>query len=97
MWSQTICHGLKYVLHMALSIFSNFVNESNDILIEIKSTMCSHNTTSQKRHWTAKKSNQNWINIYVFPFKTLAILASYYFFIHINVKEFELEIHFMKI
>jgi hypothetical protein len=40
MWSQTICHGLKYVVHMALSIFSNFVNESNDILIEIKSTMC---------------------------------------------------------
>jgi hypothetical protein len=32
---------------------------------------------------------QNWINIYVLPFKTMEIMASYFFFIHINVKEFK--------
>jgi hypothetical protein len=50
---------------------------------------CSHNPTSQKGRWTPKKNNQNLINIYVFSFKAMAIMASYYFFIHINVKEFK--------
>ncbi len=40
---------------------------------------CSHNPLNQKGHWTANKNNQNWINIYVFPFKAMAIMASYYF------------------
>jgi hypothetical protein len=44
----------------------------------------------------AIKKNQNWINIYVLPFKAMAIMVSYYFFIHINVKEFKQKIHLMK-
>jgi hypothetical protein len=40
---------------------------------------CSHNPTSQKGCWIVKKNNQNWINIYVLPFKAVAIMASYYF------------------
>jgi hypothetical protein len=47
---------------------------------------CSHNPTSQKGHWTAKKNNQNWINIYVLSFKAMAIMPNYCFFIHMNVK-----------
>ncbi len=50
---------------------------------------CSHNPTSQKGCWTTKKNNQNWINIYVLPFKAMAFMASYYIFIHMNVKEFK--------
>jgi len=51
---------------------------------------------SQKGCQIAKKNNQNWINIFVLPFKAMAILASYYFFIHLNVKEFKPKIHLMK-
>ncbi len=36
------------------------------------------------------------INIYVFPFKATEIMASYYFFIDMNVKEFKPKIYFMK-
>jgi hypothetical protein len=36
---------------------------------------------SQKGRWIAKKNSQNWINIYVFPFKAMTIMASYCFFI----------------
>jgi hypothetical protein len=43
-----------------------------------------------------KEKNQNLINIYVFPFKTMAIMASYCFSIHMNVKEFKPKIHLMK-
>jgi hypothetical protein len=57
---------------------------------------CSHNPTSQKGHWIAKKNNQNLIKIYVLPFKAMAIMASYYFFIHMNVKEFKPKIHLIK-
>ncbi len=57
---------------------------------------CSHNPTNQKGHWTTKKNNQNWINMYVLPFKAMAIMANYCFFIHINVKEFKPKIHLMK-
>ncbi len=32
---------------------------------------CSHNPTSQKEGQTIKKSSQNWINIYVLPFKAM--------------------------
>jgi hypothetical protein len=38
---------------------------------------CSHPLMSQKRHWTAKKNNQNLINTYVLPFKAMEIMASY--------------------
>jgi hypothetical protein len=39
---------------------------------------------AKKRCWTIKK-NQNWINIYILPFKAMAIMANYCFFIHMNV------------
>jgi hypothetical protein len=42
---------------------------------------------SQKGCRTTKKINQNWINIYVLPFTAMAIMANYYFFILMNVKE----------
>jgi hypothetical protein len=50
---------------------------------------CSHNPTSQKGCWTTKKNNQNWINIYVFSFKTMAFMASYYFLFMWMSKEFK--------
>jgi hypothetical protein len=53
-------------------------------------------SNKQKMHWTTKKNNQNWINIYVLPFKAMAILASYCLFIHMNVKELKPKIHLMK-
>jgi hypothetical protein len=55
-----------------------------------------HDPTSQKRYQTTKKNSQNWINIFVLPFKAMAIMASYCFFIHMNVKEFKPKIHLMK-
>ncbi len=42
-----------------------------------------------------KNQNQNWINIYVFPFKAMSIMGTY-FFIHMNFKEFKPKIHLMK-
>ncbi len=39
---------------------------------------------------------QNWINIYVLPFKAMAIMVSCCFFIHMNGKEFKPKIHLMK-
>jgi hypothetical protein len=51
---------------------------------------------SQKGHWIAKTKNKNWINIYVLSFKAMAIMASYCFLIHMNVKEFKPKIHLMK-
>jgi hypothetical protein len=54
---------------------------------------------SQKGCETAKKNNQNWINIYVFPFKAMTIMAimtSFLFFIHMDVKEFKPKIHLIK-
>jgi hypothetical protein len=51
---------------------------------------------SQKGHRIAKKNIQNMINIYVFPFKAMTIIASYFFFIHLNVKEFKPKIDLMK-
>jgi len=51
---------------------------------------------SQKRHRTTKKNNQNPINNCVLPFKAMAIMASYYFSIHMNIKEFKPKIHLMK-
>jgi len=44
---------------------------------------------AKKKCWTAKKNSQNLINIYVLPFTAMEIMASYYFFIHKNVKEFK--------
>jgi hypothetical protein len=49
-----------------------------------------------KRVLDCKKNSKNRINIYVFPFKAMAIMASYCFFIHMNVKEFKPKIHLMK-
>jgi hypothetical protein len=43
---------------------------------------------NQERHEMMKKNNQNWKNIYVLPFKTMVIIASCSFFIHMNVKEY---------
>jgi hypothetical protein len=57
---------------------------------------CSHNPTNQKGHPTAKKNSENLINIHVLPFKTMAIMKSYCYFIHLNVKEFKPKIHLMK-
>ncbi len=54
----------------------------------------SHNPNSQKWHQIVKKNNQNWIDIYVLPFKAMAIIVSYIF--HRNVKEFKPKIHLMK-
>jgi hypothetical protein len=39
-----------------------------------------------KKGFGSLKKNQNLINIYVLPFKTLAIMASF-FFIHTNIKD----------
>ncbi len=43
-----------------------------------------------------KKNDKYLIKIYVLPFKAMAIMASYFFFIHMNVKEFKPKIHLMK-
>jgi len=58
---------------------------------------CNHNTMSQNGCQTIKKNNQNWINIYVLQFKTMEIMANYYYLIHVNVKEFKPKIHLMKL
>jgi hypothetical protein len=39
---------------------------------------------SQKGHLITHKNNQNWINIYVLPFKAMEIMANYCFFIHMK-------------
>jgi hypothetical protein len=36
-----------------------------------------------------QRKKSNLINIYVLPFKAMVIMASYCFFIHLNVKEFK--------
>jgi hypothetical protein len=54
---------------------------------------CGHNPTRQKRYWTTKKNIQNWINIYVLPFKAMAIMENYCFFFHMNIEEFKPKIH----
>ncbi len=66
-------------------------NHNHKILIN----GCNHNPMSQKGCQTTKKNNQNWIYIYVLLFKAIAIMASYYFSIDMNVKEFKLKIHLM--
>jgi hypothetical protein len=43
-----------------------------------------------------KEKCQNWKNVYVLPIKTMVIMASYYYFTHVNVKEFKLKIHLIK-
>jgi hypothetical protein len=50
---------------------------------------CSHNKMSQKGCQMGFKNSQNWRNIYVLPFKTMAIMTSYSLLIHMNVKEFK--------
>ncbi len=57
---------------------------------------CSHNKMSQKGCQMAKKNSENCRNIYVLPFKTVAIMASCSFFIHMNVKEIKPKVHLIK-
>jgi hypothetical protein len=54
-------------------------------------------TISQKECQMDPKNSQDWRNIYVLPFKTMAIMASLYFLFHMNVKEFKPKIHLIKI
>jgi hypothetical protein len=42
------------------------------------------------------KNSQDWRNICVLPFKTMAIMASWSFLIHMNVKEVKPKIHLIK-
>jgi hypothetical protein len=58
---------------------------------------CSQNPKKQKGHRTAKKNSKKLINIYVLPSKAMEIMASYFFFILLNVKDFKPKIHLMKI
>ncbi len=43
-----------------------------------------------------KENSQNWKDIYVLTFKTMAIMASCFFFKQMNVKEFKPKIHLIK-
>jgi hypothetical protein len=58
-------------------------------------TRCNHNTMSQNGHLTTKKNSQNWINIYVMPFKAMAIMAGYCLFIWM-LKNSDQKINLMK-
>jgi hypothetical protein len=42
------------------------------------------------------KNSEDWKNAYVLPFQTMAIMASWSFFIRMNVKEFKQKIHLIK-
>jgi hypothetical protein len=42
------------------------------------------------------KNNQDWKNIYVLPFETIAIMASWSFLIHMNVNKFKPKINLTK-
>jgi hypothetical protein len=42
------------------------------------------------------KISNDWKNIYVLPFKTMAIVTSCVFLIHMNVKEFKPKIHLIE-
>jgi hypothetical protein len=46
-------------------------------------------TISQKGCKMSLKNNQDRKNIYILPFKTMAIMASQSIFIHMNVKDFK--------
>jgi hypothetical protein len=50
------------------------LNEKNYLVLVLG---CSHNPLNQKGHLTLKKNSQHLINIYVLPFKAIAIMASY--------------------
>jgi hypothetical protein len=52
------------------------VNFCNELDFHWHFVGCSHNPTNQKECWITKKNNQNWIKIYVLPFKAMAIMAS---------------------
>jgi hypothetical protein len=43
-----------------------------------------------------QRKNKNWTNVYGLPFKTMAIMVNFCFFIHMNVNEFKSKIHLMK-
>jgi hypothetical protein len=57
---------------------------------------CNHNKMSQKGCQMGPKNNQDWRHTYVLPFKTMAIMASWSFSIHMNVNEFKPKIHLIK-
>jgi len=59
-------------------------------------TWVHHNKTSQKGCQMGLKNSQDWGNIYVLSFKTIAIMASWSFLILMNVKEFKPKIHLIK-
>jgi ribosomal protein L23 len=50
-------------------------------------------SNEQKGHQTTRKNSHKWKNIYVLPFKTMAIMASCCFFIHMNVRNSKQKIH----
>jgi hypothetical protein len=52
---------------------------------------------SQKGRQMGPKNSQDSRNIYVLPFKTMVIMASWSFLIHINVEEFKTKNPFDKI
>jgi hypothetical protein len=52
---------------------------------------------SQQGRQMGPKKNQDWRNIYVLSLKTMAIIASWSFLIHMNVNEFKSKIHLKKI
>jgi hypothetical protein len=82
-------HGSKIMSHCVISLMKKI-----DLRIIIR---CNHSQINQKRCPMMKKNNQNWKNIYVLPyFETMEIMASYSFFIHMNVKKFKPKIHLIK-
>jgi heme/copper-type cytochrome/quinol oxidase subunit 4 len=52
-----------------------------------------HVTRSQKRHKMFNIISQNQTFIFLLPFKTIVIMVSLSFFLHMNVKELKVKIH----
>ncbi len=81
-----IVHFLLSIIHITFF----FVNLQCDFLWKWQHiARCNHNPMGQKSCQITKKNSQNWINIYVLPFKAMTIMASYFFPIYMDVKEFK--------
>ncbi len=93
---DTKASTIIFVIFQMKVIFQQNVFSTHLCLLEWKTYGCSHNQMSQKGCWMTKKNIQNWANIYVLSFKTMVIMTSYCFFIHMNVKEFKPKIHLIK-
>jgi hypothetical protein len=52
------------------------VNNNNLWLCDVDVAGCTHNKMNQKGCYMGPKINQDWRNIYVLPFKTMAIIAN---------------------